>query len=407
MLYRETIKGEKISQLGFGCMRLPRDVDEARKLLLAAVDGGINYFDTAWIYSDNEVIVGESLKLVREKVNIATKLPLIKVVKKDDFDFYFKDSLERLQTNYSDYYLLHMLTSYENFIKFRDMGVLTWAEQKKKEGTIRNFGFSFHGSVGAFKKIIDAYDWDFCQIQYNYLDTEYQAGTEGLQYASSKKIPVIIMEPLRGGRLINIPKQAQKNFNTIKKDRSNAEWGLRWIWNQPEVTCVLSGMSSMEQLMENMNIASSTTVGEMGSDELDAVAEARRIINKKTAVHCTGCEYCMPCPRNVNIPLAFSFLNGVRLASLIQPIWVNYALHMGKYADKPQFASQCVSCGKCMSHCPQGINIPAQLKRVSSKYEKIPPSITIFLYQIAFLIIHDWIMCKIPDFIFRRKKPRK
>lgn len=407
MIYRGLPQDEQISQLGFGCMRLPRDTEAAKKLLLAAVDAGINYFDTAWVYADNEVLVGSALKSVREKVNIATKLPLIKTNKSEDFDVFFFDSLKRLKTNYIDYYLLHMVTTYENFVKFRDMGVLDWAEKKKKEGLIRSFGFSFHGSVGAFKKIIDAYQWDFCQIQYNYLDTEYQAGTEGLRYAYGKGIPVFIMEPLRGGRLINISKQAQKRFNNVSVKRTNAEWGLRWIWNQKEVTCVLSGMSTMEQLTENVRIASSASVDEMTEDELKAIANVREIINKKMRVRCTGCEYCMPCPQNVNIPLAFSFLNGVRLASLIQPLWMNYSLHMGKYADRPQFASQCISCGKCMKHCPQNINIPQELKKVVSKYEKIPPSLSIRLYEIGFLVIHDWMMCKIPDFIFGRKKGRE
>lgn len=404
MLYRETPKGERISQLGYGCMRIPRDIKQVKELLLTAVNQGINYFDTAWIYSDNEILVAEALKPVRKKINIATKMPMIKISKKEDFDFYFYDSLNRLQTEYIDYYLLHMLTTFENFHRFVDMGVLDWAEEMKSKGLIRNFGFSFHGSVGAFKKIIDYYSWDFCQIQYNYLDIEYQAGTEGLRYANTKKIPVFIMEPLRGGRLINIPKSAQKVFQNFEKGYSNAEWGLRWIWNHPEVTCVLSGMSTMEQLVENIKIASTATINEMRSEELNAVAEVRSIINKKIKVRCTGCEYCIPCPRNVNIPLAFSFLNGVKLATKIQPIWVNYALHMGKYSGKPQFASQCISCGKCMKHCPQNINIPKELKRVSAKYEKIPSSLTIGLYDLAVRVIHDWFMCKIPDFIFRWKK---
>ena len=407
MLYRMTPKGEKISTLGYGCMRLPRDVDSAKELLLKAVDSGINYFDTAWIYSNNEVIVGESLKSIRERVNIATKLPLTKISNKADFDSYLTDSLSRLQTSYLDFYLLHMLTSFENFMKFREMGVLEWGEEKKRAGLFRNFGFSYHGTVGSFKKIVDAYPWDICMIQYNYLDIEYQAGTEGLRYANAKNIPVIVMEPLRGGRLISLPKKANKVFHSTVKERSNAEWALRWLWNQHEVTCVLSGMETLEQLSENVEIASSTTVGSMNSDELDAIAVVRGIVNSKTKVNCTGCEYCLPCPKNVNIPLAFSFLNGVRLASLIQPLWVNYALHLGKYADSPQFASQCISCGKCTPHCPQGIDIPKELRKVSRKFEKIPPSISILIFNLAYLLLHDWLMCKIPDFLFRRNKVKQ
>lgn len=407
MIYRDLSNKMKISQLGFGCMRLPRDQEITNKLLRTAVEAGINYFDTAWVYADNEVMVGEALKPIRDKVMIATKLPLIKTKKKADFDFFLNDSLKRLQTDYIDNFLLHMVTTYENFMKFCDMGVLEWAERKKKEGVIHKFGFSFHGSVGAFKKVIDAYNWDFCQIQYNYLDVEYQAGTDGLRYAHSKGIPVIIMEPLRGGRLINIPKSAEKAFRSTNTSRTNAEWGLKWLWNQPEVTCVLSGMSTMEQLAENIRIASVANVGEMNEKELKTIKEVREIINKKMVVRCTGCEYCMPCPQNVNIPLAFSFLNGVRLASLIQPLWMNYALHMGKYADKPQFASQCIACGKCMRHCPQNINIPQELRRVVAKYERIPPQFSIFMYNMGFLIIHDWMMCKIPDFIKGRNRKGK
>lgn len=407
MRYREISNGDKISQIGFGCMRLPRDIDAAKKLIASAVDGGINYFDTAWVYKDNEVIVGEALKPYRKQVNIATKLPLIKTTKPEDFDFFLYDSMKRLQTDYIDFYLLHMVTTYENFCKFKDMGVLEWAAKKKEEGVIHHFGFSFHGSVGAFKKVIDAYPWDFCQIQYNYLDVEYQAGTEGLRYAHEKGIPVFIMEPLRGGRLTNLPEAARKKFEAYSAERSNAEWGLRWVWNHPEVTCVLSGMNEPEQLEENIRLATSAAPNQMNETELAIIAEVRDIINKKMVVRCTGCEYCMPCPQGVNIPMAFSFLNGVRMASLIQPLWMNYALHMKKYAPKPQLASQCIGCGKCMRHCPQNINIPQELKKVVKKYERIPPSLSIWMYDVAYLVIHDWMMCKIPDFILGRDRKRR
>jgi predicted aldo/keto reductase-like oxidoreductase len=355
-------------------MRLPRrgagtDLNASQRLIDRAVEAGVNYFDTAWMYPGNEVAVGRLLAPHRARVNIATKLPTMLAKRTEDFDKYLSASLERLGTDRADYYLLHMLTSGGDFDRLSAMGVTEWAEREKARGRIGNFGFSFHGNAGAFRKIIDSHDWDFCMIQYNYIDTEYQAGTDGLLHAAERGVPVMVMEPLRGGKLANVSKEAAAVFEAETPGRTPAEWGLRWVWNHPGVLTVLSGMNSSEQLEENLRIASDAEAGAMGEPELAAVSRAADIINRSIKVPCTGCEYCLPCPKNVDIPTAFRYYNGDVFGSRMGTR-MNYAMNVGMLPAKPAFASQCVECGKCVSHCPQRIDIPAELKAARAELER-------------------------------------
>jgi predicted aldo/keto reductase-like oxidoreductase len=375
MIYRTNMKnGEKVSQLAFGCMRLPRrgsgvNLEAARRLTDRAVDAGVNYFDTAWMYPGNEAAVGRLLAPHRKRVNIATKMPMFLVKRPGDFDKYFNASLERLRTDRVEYYLLHMLTSGEGFTRFAEMGVTEWAEREKARGRIGNFGFSFHGNAGAFKKIIDSYDWDFSMIQYNYIDTEYQAGTSGLLHAAARGVPVMVMEPLRGGKLANIPPKAKEIFDAEVPGRTPAEWGFRWVLNHPEALTVLSGMNSMDQLESNLRTASEATAGAMSEAELAAASRVADVINRAMKVPCTGCEYCLPCPAGVDIPTAFRYYNGDVFGSRIG-VRMRYALDVGVLPEKPAFASRCVDCGKCKEHCPQHIDIPSELRAARSEIER-------------------------------------
>lgn len=317
MQYRNDRYGNPISALGFGCMRFTRkggsfDVAKAEKEVLRAVELGVNYFDTAYLYVGNEACLGESLSRnhLREKVHIATKLPQYKIASAEAIEACFQEELRRLQTDYIDYYLMHMLTDIASWERLEKLGIRDWIARKKQEGAIRQIGFSFHGNTEMFLKILNAYDWDFCQIQYNYMDENAQAGRKGLRAAAEKGIPVIIMEPLRGGRLVELlPEKARALMERHTPRRSPAEWALRWLWNQPEVTCVLSGMNSLEMVEENCRVASESKAGEFGPEEEAFFEELRRIINEKMKVGCTGCGYCLPCPRGVDIPGIFRCYN--------------------------------------------------------------------------------------------------
>jgi len=369
MLYRTNPKnGDKLSQLGFGCMRFPRkgpaiDVKRSADIVHAAIEKGVNYFDTAHIYPGSEAALGQILSGGRrEKVYIATKMPLFFVRSEKDFDKFFAQQLERLKTNYIDYYLLHMLTDFEYFDKLRGFGIEDWIKKEKDSGRIKNIGFSFHGHYNAFAKIIDAYGWDFCMIQYNYLDENHQAGTAGLKYANSKGLPVIAMEPLRGGILANgLPDTAKREFHAVNKNRTPADWALRWVLNRPEITVVLSGMNSEEQTEQNIKTAGEASAGGMSEEELGAVKKIVEIMKANIKATCTGCGYCMPCPAGVDIPEAFSRLNeGVLLKRM--HVIKNYMMSAGVLAEKPQFASQCAKCGKCEKRCPQEIKIVETLE---------------------------------------------
>ena len=304
MNYRTDKYGNKLSILGFGCMRFQRsgasiDYAEAEREIMTAFRAGINYYDTAYIYPGSEALLGEvfSRNGIRRQVHIATKLPHYLIKSREGMERLFQEELKRLQTDYVDYYLMHMLNDVDTWERLKKMGVLEWIAEKKKSGAIRQIGFSYHGNSEMFCKLVDAYDWDFCQIQYNYLDEHSQAGRRGLHHAAAKGIPVIIMEPLRGGKLVNrLPEEAKKIIANYPVKRSPAEWGLRWLWDQPEVTVVLSGMNTEAMVRENLKTASEVKIGEMTQEDHRMLKKVVQAIHAKMKVGCTGCGYCMPCP---------------------------------------------------------------------------------------------------------------
>jgi len=378
MLYRKDRKGNEISQLGFGCMRFTKkgnafDFDKAEKEVMQAVRAGVNYFDTAYIYTGSEELMGKIFKKngVREQIHIATKLPQYMLRSIDAVERTFREELKRLQTDYIDYYLMHMFTDIHEWENLRHIGIEDWIAGHLADGSIRNIGFSYHGDQDMFLKILDAYDWDFCQIQYNYLDEHSQAGRRGLEAAYKKGIPVIIMEPLRGGKLVNmLPKEAHEAIAKSDRGYTAAEWGLRWLWDQPGVTCVLSGMNSSEMVAENIRIASEMTVGQFTEIDFQTIEEIRKAIRKKEKVGCTGCRYCMPCPKGVDIPGIFHYYN---LSSIEKKSTTRreFARNMGLRKDSCM-ASQCIKCGKCEKHCPQHIAIREKLQEADRVLRPVP-----------------------------------
>lgn len=375
MNYRTDKYGNKISVLGYGCMRFSQsggkiDLEKAEKEIMEAYRAGVNYYDTAYVYSGSEAALGQILEKnhIRDKVNIATKLPHYLIKKTDGMEKYFSEQLKRLRTDHVDYYLMHMLTDVKTWNRLKEIGILEWIGEKKKSGAIRQIGFSYHGNSDMFCELIDAYDWDFCQIQYNYLDEHSQAGRKGLTYAASKGIPVIIMEPLRGGKLVNsLPEEAKKLFAQYPVKRSPAEWALRWLWNQPEVTCVLSGMNSLEMVKENLKTASQAQPGEFTGADEDLLKNVVRAINAKVKVGCTGCRYCMPCPKNVDIPGTFAAYNR-RYTDGKRAAVMEYFMCTALRKDSSS-ASNCIECGKCEQHCPQHLEIRKELKCARKELE--------------------------------------
>ena len=376
MQYRTNQKnGDQLSILGYGCLRYTKkgtaiDQEKAEKEMALAVERGVNYFDTAYTYGGSEVCLGKFLAKYgyRDRVKIATKLPHYYIKKIEDMERYFAEELERLQTDYIDYYLMHMLNDPATWQRLTELGIREWISEKKASGAIRNIGFSFHGGSAKFKELIDAYDWDFCQIQYNYMDEYTQAGIEGLNYAHQKGIPVIIMEPLRGGRLVNqLPEAAKKEFAAADSSRSPAEWGLRWIWNHEQVNVILSGMNDVAQVEENCRIASDARAHAMSEQELAVFERVKTEINRSVKVGCTGCGYCMPCPQGVDIPTCFQAYNRSYTDSWFSGM-AAYFMCTTLRQDKT-VASKCVGCGKCEKHCPQQIHIREELKNVKRRME--------------------------------------
>lgn len=375
MQYRKDRKGKDISILSYGCMRFTKkgtsiDLDKAEKEVMEAIESGINYFDTAYVYVGSEAALGEILKRnsCREKVYIATKLPHYMVKSKNSLEKYFQEQLKRLQTDYVDYYLMHMLTDVDTWERLKALGVEDWIKEKMDKGQIRNIGFSYHGNTDMFIKLVDAYDWDFCQIQYNYIDEHSQAGRRGLDYANKKGIPVIIMEPLRGGRLVNLlPEKAKDIFKQDSRKRTPAEWAFRWLWNQEAVTSVLSGMNSLEMLRENVRVASEVKVGEFSKEDIALIHQVKSEINSNVKVGCTGCGYCMPCHKGVDIPGGFHSYNMIYSENR-KSAWRDYIM-CTVMRKTPSSASQCVDCGKCEKHCPQNIEIRKELKNVRRELE--------------------------------------
>lgn len=382
MLYRTFGKtNEAVSVLGFGCMRLPTigsdptNIDEKKAIPMIryAIDAGVNYVDTAYPYHGtgfthggaSEPFVAKALKDgYRERVKLATKLPSWLIKTREDMDRYLNEQLDRLETDYIDFYLVHSLNA-GTWPVLKEAGISDFLNAAMKDGRIKHAGFSFHDQVGLFKEIVDYYDWSFCQIQYNYLDEEYQAGKEGLKYAAAKGLGITIMEPLRGGNLANLPQAANDILSQADIGRTPAEWALRWVWNHPEVSVVLSGMTTMEQVVENVKVADAAMPLSLTAKELKLVDDVKNLFQERIRVNCTACSYCMPCPEGIHIPNCFSMYN-------------DHYVFDGTPAAKQRYqiisklgapASKCVECGKCESHCPQSIPIREQLKHVSALFE--------------------------------------
>jgi predicted aldo/keto reductase-like oxidoreductase len=367
--------GNKLSALGFGCMRLPGgmgriDREKTEQLLLKAYESGVNYYDTAYLYPGSEEALGEILEKhgLREKVFIATKLPQAMCREKADFDRFFGIQKQRLRTGYFDYYLMHNITDFVQWEKLCALGIKEWISLKKKSGEIKQIGFSFHGPHADFIKTLDAYDWDFVQIQYNYINTHYQAGTEGLRYAAGKGVSVFIMEPLLGGKLAKLPKEAETILQKAKSGSTPAEWALRFVWNESGVTLLLSGMNQMSQLEENTAICGNALPGSFTESDQKTIDDIKTVFNKSYRIPCTGCNYCMPCPKKINIPACFESYNTSFALGLGAGLY-NYMVSVGFLGSIPHYASDCAQCGACESKCPQNIKIQKQLKTLRRRLE--------------------------------------
>lgn len=378
MLYRKVPKtGEELSILGFGYMRLPQkpgfgiDEDRAIRQLRIAIDNGVNYVDTAPDYhlGRSEAVLGKALKDgYRGRVNIATKLPHWSVRTRGDMDRILSTQLATIGTDHVDYYLLHSLAR-EPWEKMEGLGVADFLDRAKGDGRIRNAGFSFHGDRETFSRIVDAYDWEFCQIQYNYLDENVQAGTAGLRYAAGRRLAVMVMEPLRGGNLARkVPPAVQKIWDESPEQRSPAVWGLSWVWNHPEVTVALSGMNEEADIMENITAASAAVPGSFPDRDLALVARVKDKYLQLMKVACTGCRYCMPCPAGVAIPECFALYNAAGLFPGSEAAFQYLGRHGGIIAD-PSYAGLCTRCGRCEALCPQHIPVREKLAEVSGEME--------------------------------------
>ncbi|MCL1847970.1 MAG: aldo/keto reductase [Coriobacteriia bacterium] len=378
MQYRvDPRSGNQLSVLSFGCMRFPRrvapiDRTQTEKLILKAIERGINYFDTAYSYPESEAILGEILhkNAVRSKVFVATKLPHQKCKTTEDFDLLFNEQLRRLQTDYVDYYLIHNLSEVSAWQRLCELGIEAWITQKKLEGQIRQIGFSFHGMQPAFLELLDVYDWEFCQIQYNYQDANYQAGRAGLEKAHSLGMPVIVMEPLLGGKLATgLPKETKRLFQAVEKDRSPASWAFRWLWDQPEVTTVLSGMNSDEQLDDNLATAEEAAPGMLSEREAAVFEPVIASLSGSGDIPCTGCNYCMPCPNKVNIPGCFSAYNASRSLGFVTAMPMYITSIGANHPEKNYSGSNCIRCGACEKKCPQHIKIMDSLEVTTKRLE--------------------------------------
>ena len=373
MQYRSLVKGsEELSVLGYGCMRFPTkggriDEEKALEQMLYAFNEGVNYYDTAYPYhaGKSEVVLGKFIKenKIRDKVYIADKLPAFLVNRQEQIEKYFSTQLERLDTHYIDYYLMHMLENMESWEKLKKLGILEFIDEKKKSGQIRHIGFSYHGKQEDFIKILEDYSWDFCQIQFNYLDEYNQAGLAGLNRAHELGIGVVIMEPLRGGNLAaKAPDKAIERFKQFDKNRSAAHWALRWIWNHDQVSVVLSGMNVDEHIRENIKVATETHPKSMSDEEIKVVDDVKEIYRSLMKVPCTGCNYCMPCPFGVDIPGTFASYNDKYFFGGRQSQFMYIVRAAGVTSGDKVGADLCTDCGKCELHCPQTIKIRDELK---------------------------------------------
>lgn len=364
--------GKDLSILGFGCMRLPVrkdgkvDVGKAVEAIRYGIDHGINYVDTAYVYhmGESEIVLGQALKEgYRAKVNVATKLPTWLVQKPEDMDRYLDEQLKKLQVDHVDFYLVHGLGA-DRWEQMAGLGVADFMDDALADGRIKYAGFSFHDKEEAFRPIVDGYDWTFSQIQYNYMDEQYQAGTAGLKYAAEKGLDVIVMEPLRGGMLTRKVPGVDRLWAEAGNVRTPAGWGLQWVWDHPEVTVVLSGMSSLDQVKENLKYADQGRARTLTKPELALVGKVKAAYRERMNVDCTACEYCMPCPNGVDIPGCFRFLNNASMYGFDEGMKFVYNTYNAEGK-----ASKCCDCGECTEKCPQQIPIPEKLKEVRAKFE--------------------------------------
>ncbi|HHY69238.1 MAG TPA: aldo/keto reductase [Bacillota bacterium] len=363
-----------VSALGFGCMRLPVidnqqdkiDVEKTDEMIRYAIDHGVNYVDTAFNYhrGQSEIVVGDILKKdgYREKVYLATKCPTWLIEEHQDFDKYLNIQLEKLQTDHIDMYLMHSLNK-ERWESIAKSDVFTFLDKAKKDGRIGYAGFSFHDDVETFKTIVDAYHWDLCQIQYNYMDEYYQAGTEGLRYAASKNLAVVIMEPLRGGLLVrNVPEEVKRIFAESGVERSPADWALRWVLNHPEVTLALSGMGNLDEVKENIETAKTALPNSLTDEELKVYEKVKAFYRGRMKINCTKCEYCMPCPENISIPNLFEMYNEACIFGTLDDLRRGYQRIVENYGDP----ANCAECGQCEEACPQNLPIREYMKEIRS-----------------------------------------
>ena len=391
MLYRKLGKTNlSVSILGFGCMRLPilngsgssADIfdpnkaineEETTKMIQYAIEHGVNYFDTAYPYhgGKSEPLLGKAVKRYRNKVMIATKLPVWLVKEEKDFSKFLDEQIKRLETDYLDVYLLHGLNQ-EVWSKMRQLKVFEFLDQIRADGRVRHVGFSFHDEVKIFKEIVDSYDWELCQIQYNFFDENYQAGKQGLIYAASKRLGVVVMEPLRGGKLTDrIPGEVQAIWESAQERRTPAEWALRWVWNHSEVSTALSGVSTMEQTIENIRAADEGKPNSLSDKELSMIARVREVYRKMLKIDCTGCAYCMPCETGVDIPLNFSLYNDI---FMFKDPEINILLY-NELISPERRASACIECGKCEEQCPQHLHVQEALKVVHKTLFRQKPEV--------------------------------
>ncbi|MCE5264381.1 MAG: aldo/keto reductase [Deltaproteobacteria bacterium] len=381
MLYRIMPKsGDELSVLGFGCMRLAVqangtiDEERAQRQVRQAIDRGVNYVDTAWPYHSgkSESFLGRALAGgYREKVKVATKLPLWLVESRDDMDGFLDAQRARLNTDRIDYYLIHGLSG-PLWDRGATLGAADFLDRARADGRIVNAGFSFHGTREDFKRIVDSHDWDFCQIQYNFMDEENQAGTEGLEYAASRGLGVIVMEPLLGGKLAGrVPPTIQEIWSQAEEKRTPSEWALRWVWNRPEVTVVLSGMNEEAQIEENLATADKAFPNSLTEAELRLVKKVEEKYRELVKVGCTGCGYCMPCPEGVAIPVCFKAYNDLHMFDNADGTKFSYAIQSCGILSggKTAFASQCIRCGQCTEKCPQNLKIPELLEAAAQELE--------------------------------------
>jgi len=379
MLYRTLGKtGVDVSILGFGCMRLPViggevdriDYDKATALLHYAIDQGVNYVDTAYFYhgkmfgqaGESEPFVGEALSDGwRDRVHLATKFPQQLLKEPDDFERFLEEQLTRLKTDHIDFYLVHGVNG-DTWARARDMGVREFLDKAKADGRIRFPAFSYHGTAEDFAGVVDDYDWAFAQIQYNYMDIDYQAGYAGLRYAADKGIGVVVMEPLKGGKLAqNVPGEIQAVFDGTGEQRRPAEWALRYVWNEPAVSLLLSGMNELDQVIENLAAAQRGAAESLTAEELALFDEARRVMHSKVKADCSACRYCLPCPSGVDIPGVLASLNASVRWDDTNPWMCGYTVLKGK-------ASLCEECGQCTDMCPQGLPIPDLMKEAEKTF---------------------------------------